>query len=417
MRRWRGLKALVHDAVDATTALVWEGHDVTFRNLRRVTDRLGPVADPGRIVDRVARASTSLTLETIQRVNDVVETLVDIAIDAAVPAPAEDEEPAIPMRSDAFGTPEWVADAALSTLNAAIGHHLAATANGLDLSLELRHDDRYLRHGERLPPAALAVVFVHGLGISEWGWAMEAAEWYGDPATTYGTQLARDLGATAIYVRYNTGRRVGVNGRALSHALEVALADATTIVLVGHSMGGLVARAAVEAGRGTRWVTRVALVVSLGSPNQGATFAQLGEITEAGLGAVDLPTTRILARILAARSAGIRDLEHGEIDDLARDPDATAAPEERVVPLLDGVTYAFFSATMTSDPDHPLGVLLGDLMVRPGSAAGPAGMPASDGFRIETGSFPGVVHHQLMNHPAVYTRLLPLIRRFVPTPA
>ena len=38
----------------------------------------------------------------------------------------------------------------------------------------------------------------------------------GDPDTTYGSLLARDHGVTPIYLRYNTGQHISVNGRELA---------------------------------------------------------------------------------------------------------------------------------------------------------------------------------------------------------
>ena len=45
-----------------------------------------------------------------------------------------------------------------------------------------------------------------------------------------------------------------------------------------------------------------------------------------------IAATRVLARILAGRSAGIRDLEHGDVTLVGED--------EPPAPLLDGITYA-----------------------------------------------------------------------------
>lgn len=69
------------------------------------------------------------------------------------------------------------------------------------------------------------------------------------------------------------------------------------------------------------------------------------------------------------------------------------------MPLLSGVAYHFVSATLTQDPQHPLGQLMGDLLVREASAQGPI---LSEHFPIETARFGGILHHQLQNHPAVY---------------
>ena len=109
------------------------------------------------------------------------------------------------------------------------------------------------------------VVFVHGLMGTEHYWRIGEAE-----RGTYATRLAEDLGTTAIDVRYNTGRHVSENGASLDELVE-ALVDAwpvpvDEIALVGHSMGGLVARSACHHGscRGAACTGRVRHVVSLG---------------------------------------------------------------------------------------------------------------------------------------------------------
>src|SRR5436309_1398051 len=81
----------------------------------------------------------------------------------------------------------------------------------------------------------------------------------GPGGETYGTRLARDLGATPVYVRYNSGRHVSENGRSIDELLEALVAawpvEVGRIALVGHSMGGLVARSAAYEGAraGRRW--------------------------------------------------------------------------------------------------------------------------------------------------------------------
>ncbi len=392
LARWRGLKALVHDAVDGTTGLVDEGQRSVHRAIRHLTDEVPPAA----AVEGLVRLGSAGTLATVRAVNRVVEALTDAALDASLPP--EPDGPVLPLRSDVVGSAGWIADAALGAVNGAIGDHLAQTGNGLDLGLRLRFGDEY-----RTAPAtplgeATAVVLVHGLGTTEWCWALEATDRHGDPGATFGSMLARDCGVVPIFARYNTGRPVARNGRALAEALDTAFAGGVRrVVLVGHSMGGLVAREAcrVAAAQGLGWVRAVDLVVSIGTPHQGAPLARFGQTATTSLASVDLPATRILARLLAARSLGIRDLEHGE----------TAVGEPEVeVPHLPGVRYAFLSATVTRDPEHPASRWLGDLLVRVDSAGGP--VPAESPRSVVFG---GVLHHQLQVHPAVYEEVRRLV--------
>ena len=109
------------------------------------------------------------------------------------------------------------------------------------------------------------------------------------------------------------------------------------IALVGHSMGGLVARSACHqaAEAGMALAGRVRHVVSLGTPHHGAPLKHGVHLAAHALHA--LPETRPFARFLRRRSAGIRDLRHGSLVDRdweGCDPDALRAAACAEVPLL-----------------------------------------------------------------------------------
>jgi triacylglycerol esterase/lipase EstA (alpha/beta hydrolase family) len=310
---------------------------------------------------------------------------------------------------------------ALGALGGLIGDELERQRSALQQPMAVRVGGRVVpRERETLQRAfpqatPRLAVFLHGLMGTELAWGV-GAESEGD---TYGRRLAVDLAVTPLYVRYNSGRHVSENGRSLADLLEELLAawptEVEQIALVGHSMGGLVARSACHYGsrRGDGWVRYVRHVVSLGSPHMGAPLAQGVHWATAGLDLV--PETRPFAAFLRRRSAGIRDMRQGSLVDddwRDRDPDALRAAACREIPLLEGATHCFVAATVTRLAGHPLGRLLGDCLVLEPSASGRSRTRRIP-FHTEHGMHLGAAHHlALLNHPAVYERL----REWLATP-
>jgi pimeloyl-ACP methyl ester carboxylesterase len=290
---------------------------------------------------------------------------------------------------------------ALAVVNGLMGDELEGSP--LDQGMTVRVAGRpVVDLDEAFPrPSGRIVVFLHGLMETELAWRLGGRE-------SYGSRLARDLGCTPVDVRYNTGRHVSENGASLDALLEELVAawpvDVEHIALVGHSMGGLVARSACHqaAERHAPWVERVGHIVSIGTPHAGAPLPHLLQVANAALQVV--PEARPLAALLLRRSAGIRDLRTGSLVDedwRGRDPDALRAAACREVPLLEGATHCFVAATLARDSRHPLSRLLGDALVLEASASG-GHIP----FREEDGLRLGGAHHlALLNHPAVYARL------------
>jgi len=179
---------------------------------------------------------------------------------------------------------------------------------------------------------------------------------------------------------------VADNGAALATLLgELAAVypgGITRLVLIGHSMGGLVARSAAHHGQvsGAAWVEGLRDVVCLGSPQLGAPLEQLGAAAVAVLAAIGV--TAPLARVFDARSAGIKDMHTGAIVDAG---EAQRPPRTR---------YHSIAGSL-GGPGHPIGWALGDGMVRVRSAHA-----GEDGVRI-----PGLHHMDLLNHPAVFAEI------------
>ena len=424
MRRLRGVKSLVHDAVDHTVDLVELGHTSTARGVMAVLSQIPPLAAPAAAVDTVRRITTAGILASIKGVNHLVRVTTDAGLDAFAPASTVPEA-ALPLRSDVIGTPAWLADAAIGIANGVVGDHLEARRNGLDLDLVLRTVDGWLTPGA-LPDKRSTnagpriVVLIHGLATTEWSWCIDAEKNLGDPAANIGTLLQRDLGYTPIYVRYNTGRHISENGRALADALRDLLSSwpdpVEEVLLIGHSMGGLVARSACHLGaeRQDAWVGLTRRVVTIASPHQGARLERFGNVAARVLAAVDLPATTIPARLINGRSAGIKDLRYGYVHDeewFGHDPDALLDDHRRSVALPDHISWCFIAATLTSAPEHPFARAFGDLLVHVESAAGPSGAPRLQRHH----PVGGVDHARVQTSLQVYT----IVREFCapgPTP-
>jgi pimeloyl-ACP methyl ester carboxylesterase len=311
---------------------------------------------------------------------------------------------------------------ALAVLNGAHGDTVQRVAPALALTMTVRlggTDVAVDRDGLRAayPEARpTVVVFLHGLTEDESAWCYHSEQHHGRRGVTFGALLERDLGCTSVFLRYNSGLHISENGRSLDDLLQ-RLVDAWPVevrdlVLVGHSMGGLVARSALHQAHGGQddarpWTRLVRDTVTLGSPHLGAPLER-GVHRLAGV-LRRLPETRVVADLLSLRSVGIKDLRHGtlvEQDWTGRDLDALERGPRTHVPLLDGARHFVVLATLTRDPDAPLAHLVGDLLVPPRSATGEGpdgerlGFPADHVHRVG-----GLHHFDLLSHPSVYEQL------------
>jgi pimeloyl-ACP methyl ester carboxylesterase len=301
---------------------------------------------------------------------------------------------------------------ALAALNAVIGDRLAQENDPLAIRMALRSA------GRDLPPrpdglqAAFATatsrvaVFVHGLGGTEDSWRLNC----GEDGTTYGSRLAADLGFSCVYVRYNSGRHVSHNGQELARLLgELVTAwpvEVEELLLVGHSMGGLVIRSACHYREraGAPWVDAVRHVTLVGSPQLGAPLARWAHF--AGRALAKSKEVVPFAPLLTTRSAGIDHLRFGYLlDEDWTDCDTNACRQNHRhdVPLLATANQYTIGATLTGSPEHPLGQLVGDLLVQPASAHGRRQPRHHIAFAIDhSQDFGRLNHFQLLNSPNVY---------------
>lgn len=309
----------------------------------------------------------------------------------------------------AKGQPSPRRDAVVAALNGVLGDHLLRSGNPLALPMQLR------QNGQPFKPASLGaelgkdaprhlLLLVHGLCMSDGGWCRNGHD--------HGRELAKALGAAPVYAFYNSGQHISTNGQALAQALQ-ALVDQWPvplegITLIGHSMGGLVARSAcAQAGAlGHAWPALLQKMVFLGTPHHGAPLERAGNWLHR---VMDLsPYVAPFTRLSRLRSEGITDLRHGNL--LAADWQGHArydhADRRSPVPLPAGVDCYAIASTV-GGPDSP-GSLLGDGLVTVDSALGRHRRAAMRLNLPEDHCWVGHgIHHlDLLSDPVVYRRLL-----------
>jgi len=266
-------------------------------------------------------------------------------------------------------------EALLAALNGVLGDYLAASDNPLATSMCFRRGGTALP-AEREVLAALIpqatgklVVLLHGLCMNDLQWKRKGHD--------HGAALARDLAYTPVYLRYNSGLHISTNGRAFAEQLETLVrlwpVPPTELVLMGHSMGGLVARSACHYGAlaGHEWLRRLDKLVFLGTPHHGAPLERGGNWVDILLG-VSVYTAP-LARLGKIRSAGITDLRFGNLVDEdwnKRDRFARSGDRRVAVPLPEGVACFAVAATTGKTAGDLSGRLLGDGIVPLASALG-----------------------------------------------
>jgi hypothetical protein len=351
----RGVSRLAVDAVTGLTDLVETMH----HNITSVSSVAG-VAPKGRTT-----GITRLVYGTIRGVTRLVGGGIDALLGQLGLMLGE-------------GSSSPAREAVLAALNGVLGDYLVATGNSLAIPMRLHRNGLPLElTGEGLASAApqpgeqagKLLVLVHGLCMNDLQWTRQGHD--------HGAGLARDLGYTPIYLHYNSGRHISTNGREFADLLESLLkawpAPVTELVIIGHSVGGLLARSACHAGHASAhtWLPSLRKLVFLGTPHHGAPLERGGHWVDIILGVS--PYTAPFARLGKIRSAGVTDLRYGNLldEDWAnRDRFAHARDHRTSVPLPDGVDCYAIAATTGDSAGDTKDRILGDGLVPLASALG-----------------------------------------------
>lgn len=283
-----GLAQLAGDGVAGTSRLIERLH----LTIARASLPIGPaVTDPSRGI-------TGLVYRSVRGVNALVGTSIQaVARPVVARISGPDSSPA---------REQWRA-----ALNGVLGDHLAGSGNPLAIPMAFRQRGTALTLERSAlsksvdAPRGRLLVAVHGLCLNDLQWGAR-----GIPE-----RLARTLGFTPLYLHYNSGLPIADNGQALAGRLQQLVdqwpVPVEQIVIVGHSMGGLLARSArAHAERdGHGWVKSLDRMVFLGTPHHGSPLERAGHGFNRLLGIS--PYSAPFCSLGALRSAGIKDLRHG----------------------------------------------------------------------------------------------------------
>lgn len=384
----RGYGLLARDATLGVTDVV----EHMQRNILRGVDPSG-----GGFAERTT-AAAGVVYATIQGVT----RLVAGGFDALLGLFSSNEEE---------GLSSAEREAVIAALNGVVGEHLAASGNPLAIRPCFRREGRALSiEGSALKqalpsPTGKILLLVHGLCMNDLQWLRDGHD--------HGAALA-EAGWTPVYLHYNTGLHVSVNGRTLAGLIESLTAawpvPVRELAILGHSMGGLVARSACHYGKvaGHGWPRQLRRIVFLGTPHHGAPLERGGSWIDTILQAS--PYTTAIARLGKIRSAGITDLRHGSLlDEDWKDGDRFARPsgKRRPVPLPEGVPCCTIAASLSESSTHFGKRALGDGLVPLDSALGRHAKPELDLGIPEQRQWTchGMNHLDLLGHPEVAARI------------
>src|ERR1700742_261813 len=237
------LRALGDLAGDAAAGIAGQARDVHRSIATRVFGALGPPAAPAReLHDRISAGAYSAA-------SSLTGALVKGGVAAASLARPGDA-PSLrdaPRGGLALGAINGMWGDRLHRERSALETPMAVRVRGRDVPL----DADALRQTFPQATPRLAV-FIHGLCETDDAWRLRAAR-----HVPYPERLRTELGYTPIVVRYNSGRHISQNGRALAALLDAVCAgwpvEVSEVALIGHSMGGLVPRGACHYAQDGAW--------------------------------------------------------------------------------------------------------------------------------------------------------------------
>lgn len=306
----------------------------------------------------------------------------------------------------------------VAILNGVVGDYLQENKNPLAIPMALRQDgeaidfDKSKDSEKDKKRSGKILLMIHGLCMNDIQWT-----WKGH---NHGEILAEAFDFTPLYLHYNTGLHISENGQKMNLVLEELINNWSVpveeIVILVHSMGGLLTRSALhyEMEKGQSWSKYLTKIVFLGTPHHGSPLERIGNYVDRLLEAI--PYVKPFARLGKMRSAGITDLRFGNLVDedwQGRDRFEKQTDKRKILPLPKTVECYTIAATIGKMGDNLKEKTVGDGLVQLNSALGKHKDEAKDlGFKSKNSMVLYEANHMdLLNDE----RVLAQVKRWIYT--
>ena len=208
-------------------------------------------------------------------------------------------------------------EAIRSVLNGIVGDYLEEKENPLKITMQVRNEGKTISIDSKSIEKSYhtlngkILLMIHGSCMNDIQWSRKKHN--------HGATLAKELNKTPIYLLYNSGLHISNNGQNLNELLEKLVlhwpVPVEELVIVSHSMGGLISRSAIHYGQQQQksWTKQLKKIIFLGTPHHGAPLEQAGNYLDVILEAI--PYAKPFARLGKIRSAGVTDLRYGNLTD------------------------------------------------------------------------------------------------------
>jgi pimeloyl-ACP methyl ester carboxylesterase len=349
-----GSAKLLLDIVSGTTNIVEEMH-------KTIAKRSSPLSSLYKDIDKDQAWAEGSTYQKMYSVMSMIYKGLDVAQEGLAPET---------LKTESSGSIK-----VLAALNGVFGDHLVESNNSLAISMDFNSGSGKLNLDAQslsntIPDASPDIaILVHGLCLSH-------EYWLSGYESCLGNELQDACAHSPIYLDYNTGLHISTNGQDFSLLLDELIeawpVDVKSISLIGHSMGGLVIRSAswYAEQNNASWLSKLKHCVYLGSPHHGSVVAKAGHLATAAMRTSEYVKPFAFGQHI---SFGIKDLRHGNLIDedwQGVEQDDMLLDQRKIIPLTLNCEHYFIAASFGEDTLDIRSMIVGDLLVRLGSAVG-----------------------------------------------